>query len=256
MEKQGKGKVIQSVQRAIDILNCFDEADIELSLQEISGKLGINKSTVHGILNTLHINRYIQQNDNGQYMLGQALFNKSTYAIHATKSRFRTLSKSYMTKISNKYKCSSHVFSVEGSKLHFLDMSTPINSYYIISTFLNDLMHLYCTASGKLLLSHMSLFDRNEYLDNLRFISYTDKTMTSKEAIVKNIEQILECGYSLENEEVEEGCISIAVPVFTKHGDLFGTISITGSKIRVVGKELDIVNDLKEASAKITTHLF
>lgn len=256
MEKQGKGKVIQSVQRAVDILNCFNEVEIELSLQEIAEKLDLNKSTVHGILNTLHINRYIQQNSSGEYMLGQALFNKSIYAIHATKSKLRSLSKSYMTKISNKYKCSSHVFTAQGNKLHFLDMTTPMNSYYVISTVLNDLMHLYCTASGKILLSHLSPQDRTDYLDNEEFTPYTDKTMTTREQVIENINQVIEYGYAIENEEVEEGCISISVPILTNQGDLFGTLSITGSKIKVTGKEDDIVADLKSASEKISAQLF
>ena len=50
------GKNIQSVQRAIDILNCFTAANPALSLGEISARLQLNKATVHGILNTLHNN--------------------------------------------------------------------------------------------------------------------------------------------------------------------------------------------------------
>lgn len=256
MEKRGKGKTIQSVQRALDIINCFNENDIEMSLQEISESLGLNKSTVHGLLNTLHNNRFIQQNDNGNYMLGQALFNKSIYAIRATKTKLRSISKGYMARLSNKYRCSSHVFTVESNKLHFLDMTTPVNSYYIISTVLNDLMHLYCTASGKILLSHMSVGARNEYLENTQLIQHTDFTMTSKKAILENLNHIIANGYSTENEEVEEGCISIAVPIFTKHDDLFGTISVTGSKVKISGREDEIVADLKEISQKITKELF
>ncbi len=256
MDKRGKGKVIQSVQRALDIINCFNENDIELSLHEISERLELNKSTVHGLLNTLHINRFIQQNENGNYMLGQALFNKSIYAIRATKTKLRLISKGYMTRLSNKYKCSSHVFTVESNKLHFLDMTTPVNSYYIISTLLNDLMHLYCTASGKILLSYMSVGARNEYLDNTELVKYTAATMTTKKEILDNIDRIIESGYSTENEEVEEGCISIAVPIFTKHGDLFGTFSVTGSKVKITGHEEEIVKDLKEISQKITRDLF
>ncbi len=256
MDKRGKGKVIQSVQRALDIIDCFNENDIELSLQEISGRLDLNKSTVHGLLNTLHINRFIQQNENGNYMLGQALFNKSIYAIRATKTKLRSISKGYMARLSNKYKCSSHVFTVESNKLHFLDMTTPVNSYYIISTVLNDLMHLYCTASGKILLSYMSVGARNEYLENTELEKYTEFTLTSKKRILENIDHIIENGYSTENEEVEEGCISIAVPIFTKHNDLFGTISVTGSKVKISGKEDEIVSDLKDISSKITFELF
>jgi len=256
MDKRGKGKIIQSVQRSLDIINCFNENDIELSLQEISQRLELNKSTVHGILNTLHVNRFIQQNENGNYMLGQALFNKSIYAIRATKTKLRSVSKGYMVRLSNKYKCSSHIFTVESNKLHFLDMTTPVNSYYIISTVLNDLMHLYCTASGKILLSYISVNARNEYLEHADFEKYTDYTLTSKKEILENVNQIVENGYSMEIEEVEEGCISIAVPVFTKHSDLFGTLSVTGSKEKISGKEVEIIDDLKEISNKITNEIF
>ena len=40
-----EGKTIQSIQRAIDIMNCFNENVHELSLKEISEKVGLRKST-------------------------------------------------------------------------------------------------------------------------------------------------------------------------------------------------------------------
>lgn len=256
MEHRNKGKNIQSVQRAIDIINCFNDSDIELSLNEITEKLVLNKSTVHGIINTLHNNRYLQQNSNGNYMLGQALFNKSIYAIHASKSRLRSLSKSYMTRISNKYKCTSHVFALEGTRLQFLDMALPINSYYVISPALSDVMHLYCTASGKIVLSYMSIHERNEYFERTDLKPHTPKTLVTKEDITRNIDSIIEKGYSLENEEIEEGCISIAVPILTCEESLFGTLSITGSKVKVHGKEEEIVQDLMDASKRIASQIF
>jgi DNA-binding IclR family transcriptional regulator len=251
-----KGKNIQSIQRALDIVDCFDENNIEMSLKEITERVGLNKSTVHGIINTLHNNRYLLQNSNGNYMLGPALFNKSIYATHASKVRLRTISKGYMARISNKYKCTSHIFTLEGNRLRFQDMTTPINSYYMISTVLNDLMHLYCTASGKILLSYMSLREREDYLINTEFVPYTDKTRTTREAIVEDVNRVIERGYSTEIEEVEEGCISIAVPILTKNEELFGTISITGSKIKISGKINDIVADLKDTSIRISKELF
>ncbi|MGL4868568.1 MAG: helix-turn-helix domain-containing protein, partial [Cetobacterium sp.] len=57
-----EGKTIQSIQRAIDIMNCFNEEVHELSLKEISEKLGLSKSTAHGIVSTLLKNSYLEQN--------------------------------------------------------------------------------------------------------------------------------------------------------------------------------------------------
>jgi len=256
MEGKGKGKNIQSVQRGVDILNCFDDSRIELSLNDISEQLGLNKSTVHGIINTLHNNRFIQQNSNGRYMLGQALFNKSIYAIHASKARLRSLSKGYMVQISNRYKCTSHVFAFDRGRLQFLDMTLPINSYYVISTVLNDVMHLYCTASGKIVLSYMSLSERKEYFRHTELKAYTPKTLTLKEKILEEVDRIAERGYSFENEEVEEGALSVAVPILADEERLFGTISVTGSKVKIKGKIDEIARDLQEASEKISRELF
>lgn len=250
-----RGKNIQSVQRAIDVLNCFDDNNIELSLKEISERLSLNKSTVHGIINTLRNNRYIQQNPNGNYMLGQALFNKSLYAMHASKSRLRSISKNYTIRISNKYKCTTHVFALEGGQLQFLDMTLPINSYYVISTVLHDVMPLYCTASGKIVLSMMSTSEREEYFKNTTMSAYTNKTHTTKEAIIKEIDKIIETGYSIEDEEVEEGCFSVAVPILLENDRLFGTLSVTAPKIKIKDKVEIIAMDLKRASKEISQDL-
>ena len=76
MEKTSTGKIIQSVQRAIDILNCFDDLNTALTLGQISERLALNKSTVHGILNTLHCNDFVRQIPTGQYMLGPAMLGR------------------------------------------------------------------------------------------------------------------------------------------------------------------------------------
>ncbi|HKL11271.1 MAG TPA: IclR family transcriptional regulator [Clostridia bacterium] len=256
MDSHGKGKNIQSIQRAIDVISCFDENNIELSLSDISKCLQLNKSTVHGILNTLHNNRFIQQNCNGNYMLGQALFDKSVLAMQSSKTRLRTMSKSYMTSISNKYKCTTHVFTVNGNRLHFLDMTTPVNSHYIFSVALGSQMQLYCTASGKILLSRMSVEERNEYFENTKLISNTRKTLVDKELLIENINSIIEKNYSLEDEEADEGCLSIAVPIVTRKDALVGTLSISGADVKIRNKIEEIARDLQKVSAKLTEDLF
>ena len=46
-------KVIQSIQRAIDIINCFNESKQALSINEISNELSLHINTTRGIINTL-----------------------------------------------------------------------------------------------------------------------------------------------------------------------------------------------------------
>ena len=55
-------RLIQSVERAADILELFLVSEPELSVKEISEKLSLSKSTVHGLIKTLEHRGYLQQN--------------------------------------------------------------------------------------------------------------------------------------------------------------------------------------------------
>ena len=72
---------IQSVQRAIDIINCFDEHELKLTLPQISAKLELNINTVRGLVNTLVANGYLEHVADGNcYMLGLAFLPKADLA--------------------------------------------------------------------------------------------------------------------------------------------------------------------------------
>jgi IclR family transcriptional regulator, KDG regulon repressor len=64
-------KFIASIQRAINILNLFDNNHFELGNAEITKILGMNPSTVAGLVYTLKVNNYLDQNPaNRKYRLG------------------------------------------------------------------------------------------------------------------------------------------------------------------------------------------
>ncbi|WP_328589453.1 IclR family transcriptional regulator [Niallia circulans] len=66
--------IIQSVERALQILDLFNDHTVELKITEISEQMGLHKSTVHSLLKTLQQSRYIDQNsENGKYRLGLKL---------------------------------------------------------------------------------------------------------------------------------------------------------------------------------------
>jgi IclR family transcriptional regulator, KDG regulon repressor len=68
-------RLIQSIERAADVLELFLTNGPELSVKEISDKLQLSKSTVHGMIKTLEHRGYLQQNpEDLKYRLGIKLF--------------------------------------------------------------------------------------------------------------------------------------------------------------------------------------
>jgi len=254
MQLSSGGKSIQSVQRAIDIINCFDEKNIELSLNEISTILNLNKSTIHGILNTLRNNGYICQNKEGRYMLGQSLLNKYRFSNITNKVLLTVTAKPHMNSLSHKFKANVSLFAMDEGRLMLQHRSFPENSAYSINS-VSDNDPMYCTASGKLSLSNFSKNILKNYLDNTELVPLTPYTITSKETLIKELEEIHKRGYSYENQELGEGVSAVSVPIYSNHNKLFGSISITGVTSHILRNIDSIVNDLKSASSSITKEM-
>lgn len=222
------GKQIQSVQRAINILNCFTTTNTALTLSQISSRLNLNKGTVHGILNTLHNNGYISQNLSGQYMLGAELFNKACLAPDTRKKICVDHSHDRMQMLSDRFQANATVFSVEDKRLMVLDTTEPTTCAFIVRKATPEIS-LYGSASGKILLSYLPQKETDAYLAKGPFPALTDHTKTTREQLENEFAHIRENGYSYEHNELFVGVSAIAVPVFNQYGNqLFGTISLTG----------------------------
>lgn len=72
---------VRAVERALDILLCFtQDHDYDLSLTEISAKIGLHKSTVHRLLTTLEEKGFLQRDEGtDKYRLGIRIWELSTH---------------------------------------------------------------------------------------------------------------------------------------------------------------------------------
>ncbi len=243
-------KIIQSIQRALDIVECFTNKEQELSLNEISGKVKLNKSTIHGILNTLLLNGYIDQNhDNSKYMLGKKFISKS--GIVPSNLLFKNFSEKYVQPLSEKYNVTSHLLIYEQKELYTLKLYIPSSAYYAISSIIGKRIPFHATASGKIILAYMDQEEFNRYLTINPLKPFTPKTITDISLLETNLATIRKQGYSLEDEEVELGVFSIACPIFNQFNKIFATVSISASVSQ--DNNLDeIIADLKAAARKIS----
>ena len=74
--------IIQSVERALQILDLFNEQATELKITDISKLMGLSKSTLHSLLKTLQLHGYIDQNpENGKYRLGMKLVERGHFVV-------------------------------------------------------------------------------------------------------------------------------------------------------------------------------
>ena len=247
-------KLIQSVQRAIDILECFDYQKKELSLSEISEALNLNASTVHGILLTLQVNSYIEKiPEKSKYKLGTKLLEKGTMVLEGLD--IREIVRPYLEVLTRKFKETSHLCIYQLGSLYVIDKSeSPLSAFYMTSK-IGLKIPLHASASGKLILAYLKEKDLDDVLKKIELVRYTENTLSDLNTLKQNLGTVRKQGYALENEEVELGLYTIAAPIFNHRGEIMGTISVLGPTVRIRENEDNIITDLILYSKKISKEI-
>lgn len=244
---------IQSIQRAVAIMRCFTEAEPELSVMEISRRLGLHKSTVSRMLATLQHEGLISQNpDTGRYRLGLGLISLAGVALGRLNAR--AAAQPYLTELVEATQETVNVTVLDGRECVNIERAfSPQPIRYM--GWIGRRSPLHCTASGKVLLAYMSPPERSALLPDT-LTAYTEKTLTTFSDLEQSLRQVCQDGYALVHEEYEEGFSSVAAPIFNHRSEVIGTIAISGPTYRLdEGVLSSFVPILLETTRKISADL-
>lgn len=220
-----EGKIIQSVAKAMRLLDLLAASERPMTLAEISAQTGWPKSTVHGLLSTMREFSVVSQDEDGRYMLGIRLFE---YGCTLSNSwTIIEIAKPYIQHIS--YETGETVFlSIldrgEVITLDRADNRTGLNTTAEVGCRLP----VHCTSQGKLFLAYMSESERRSILSRTKLEPYTPLTITTPEALNRELAIIKAQGYAIENGEYKTGLRSVSAPIFDHTGAVPYAIGIIG----------------------------
>ena len=115
---------------------------------------------------------------------------------------------------------------------------------------------LHCTGIGKLLLTNYTEEQIDTLVNHVGLAKYTEKTLTTKEALLKELEEVKAKGYAYDNEECEIGTRCISFPIYDYSDKVIAGFSVTGPSIRLNDEFFDQwIPTLHALSLKLS-HLF
>ncbi|MEH7377804.1 IclR family transcriptional regulator [Neobacillus drentensis] len=238
--------IIQSVERALKILDLFDEHKSELRITEISEKMGLHKSTVHSLLKTLQEYSYIDQNpEDGKYRLGLKLAERGNLVI--SNMDIRKTAKKYLLDLSAKTGQTVHMGILDGREGVYIDKVEGDQSIIRYSR-IGRRLPLHSTAIGKVLLAYQPPNEMELLLKNYNYQYQTANTIINEAVFRKEIEKVKQQGYAVDEQENEQGVRCAAVPIFNGKGQVLAAISISTLISRVSDPELHIFIDFLKTS--------
>lgn len=95
--------------------------------------------------------------------------------------------------------------------------------------------YLHQMSSGKAILAHLDETRVEEILDQYGLPAKTEKSITSREALFNELEQIREQGHAFNRAEEIEGVHAIGAPILHR-GKVLGGLSIVGTKFSLHGE--------------------
>lgn len=245
--------MVQSVDRAITILKCFNERKKELKLSEIAEQLGLNKSTVHGIINTLKFHGLVEQDEKTQkYRLGLYLISLGETVINSID--VRSIGYPLIEEVCETLEETVHVAVLDCMDVVYIDKKECDNSIRI-STRIGSRFPAYCTADGKVMIAYLDLKKQMRIIPD-DIPKYTKNTITDKMELINKLVEVKENGYAIDNEEYETGLVCVAAPILDHTGEVRYGISVTGSSQRMTEEKIAIsIKLLKDVSERISRRI-
>lgn len=246
-------KKIASVAKALQILELFDPSNSELSLSQMSKKLGWPKSTLSNFVRTLEYEGYLSRNPVSQnYYLGIKLmelgYNMRSnlsivhYAIPCMEDLCeQTHANIYLT---------THV---DGSVLYLEGIySNRRTTKYSIA---GKLLPMHVTAGGKAMLSHMPTEHVKEIIRRHPLKASTKNSITDEAALLEHIQQARKRGYAIDNEEETLGVRCLGMAIRDRFGYPVGALSISGSVMNLTEDRYEhLASLLTEACTTLSSY--
>lgn len=114
---------------------------------------------------------------------------------------------------------------------------------------------LHASATGKVMLAELR-DDRIKELLPAKLDSYTPQTITSRDVLLRELQQVREQGYAILDNEIEEGLFAVACPVRDAAGVLVGVLSLNGPIQRLKSDRLpDTIIQLRHAADEVAKAL-
>jgi len=219
---------VTSVDRALRILGVIGGAARGLSLDELSARLAIPKSSLHRILAALKHRRFVSQPEpGGPYFLGTELL-ATAFRFHDTLD-LRALVHPLLARISAELNETTHMAVLDGAEIVYQDKIEASHSIKL-SSVIGGRNPAYATGVGKALLAWT--YPTDDALSAWaaqwgRLRPHTPHTITSVALLARQLALVRERGYALDVEENETGVRCAAVPIFLGKPVPAAAVSVT-----------------------------
>jgi IclR family transcriptional regulator, KDG regulon repressor len=241
---------ITAVDRALDILLCFNDENPRLSLSQIAGQLNLPKSTIHRHLATLENKHFINRDENtGMYHLGLRFVEMA--ALILQEAGFQRWTQPYLERLSIECGETVDLAVLDGTHVIYLQVIESPQRVKIAAA-IGQRLPAYCTASGKAFLAFLPEEQVREILPE-KMTRYTENTCVSLPVLYEDLRATRERGFAISEQEYEKDINAVAAPILDVSGYPVAVIAVAGPSYRLSREQMNILGKSIRQTAEAIT---
>lgn len=219
-------KLNRTTFRAMEILKLLARTPNGMTLSEIGASLDLPKASAFDIVQTLRQTHFLRETGK-RFSIG-FMAHEVGMAYDPHRDLYG-VAKPHLIAIADELRMAGSLVQYEGEGLNYVIEHRPLGS--IISPGASsgpDFIH--ASASGKVLLAFMTEAKRKKALSTLKFVPFTERTITSMDLFMTELEKVRRQGYAVDEREFNELMTCVSTPIFIRNQTV-ATITLSGLQI-------------------------
>lgn len=228
---------IKSLSKGLKVYRFIADYGKPILAVTLCEKLQIDKSTMSRLLKTLKDEDFISYLEKSNEIIANDISNKTN---QSTKIELLIKStKVLLEEISEKTNECAYLGIFDDYKVSYINQIDLSNQELKTRNNIGVQVNLHTSALGKSILAF-----GNYDLEKIKFNQFTNNTITNIENLKKEILEVKNKGYSIDNKEYQDGMCCVAVPLFNKENILIGAVGISGNSMRLKANKLSEIGEI------------
>ena len=250
---------VQTVIKAIEIIEILakDATSKGIGISDLSRRLGLGKSTIHRILETLMYYKYIDKNEEtNKYRLGWGLYTAGQMV--PKQNQLYNMDPPLLIDLSKIVRETVNVGIMRANEVVIISKIEGSQENLQVNMQQGEHEALHATGLGKILLCELPEDQIREMLDSDRgrLKKFTHNTIDTVEEYLDELEKVRKQGYAVDNEEFCVGLYCLARPLRDYTGKIIAALSVSTPYARITEAKIqEILGYLAEYSVRISGNL-
>ena len=240
---------MQSLERGLAVIRAFDQSHPELTLSEVAARTGVTRAVARRFLLTLAALGYVR--NDGRFFSLTARVLELGYAYLSSLS-LPEVAESHLEALVAEVNESSSVSVLDGHDIVYV-ARVPVSRIMTVSISVGTRFPAYVTSMGRVMLAGLPDEELEPYLASVSMEPLTARTLTTVDALRAEIAKVRAQGWSLVNQELEEGLRALAAPVRDRTGRVVAAVNVSAhaSRTSLEAMRRDLLPPLLKTAARI-----